>query len=266
MAPEGSTGEMDPNSRLVPWNRHRPRGRNGIKALLDTRQTTPLSNPIIQDIHSMGKHFFNKRLNAFNALEIKFDSSILLPLIQIASNNIGEDYHTLNPRWPSNILWISNNNKKSYNLFLKIFNELGVEAVMKNFISHRETIVMYNGFYVTRSKCSATNFHTDWPDGNNDGFTLITPLIHPPGNPDLAYLDKDSNQRTYKYEMGKAINFGSNFIHSTEIGHSDAPSVLLSMTYGTDMMELWEPNYQIVDPNSLFYRLPNGAFVDKNNK
>ena len=213
----------------------------------------------------MGQHFINRQLNACNAIEIQFDASILEPLIAVYSGGLGASYYNLNPHWPSDIRWISNNNRESYDLFFDAFKGMKIESIMKKFIAHENNLTMYCGFFVTRSICSSVNMHTDWPGGNNDGFTLITPLIHPAGSPNLVYQDLDKQQRTYKYELGKALNFGANFLHSTEVGRSDTPTVLLSITYGTDIMELWKPNFRIVDPNSLFYRLPNGSFVDKNN-
>ena len=78
----------------------------------------------------------------------------------------------------------------------------------------------------------------------------------------LIYKDIDGKDRKYKYEVGKGIVFGSDFIHSTDKGISTSPSVLLSMTFGTDKMNLWEPISKTALYQVNLVRLPNGNFVN----
>ena len=58
------------------------------------------------------------------------------------------------------------------------------------------------------------------------------------------------------------IVLGSDFIHSTDIGSSNSPYVLLSMTFGTDMMNLWEPISKTALSQGNLVSLPNGNFIN----
>jgi hypothetical protein len=120
---------------------------------------------------------------------------------------------------------------------------------------------MYSGYFVVRSKASSTHFHEDWASTcQNNGFTLITPLIHPSDGIDLLFKDKHGSSKSYKYKNGKCIVFGSHFNHSTDIGTSSQPSILLSINFGSDSMEHWDEMLKTISGQSLFYCLPNGTF------
>ena len=208
----------------------------------------------------MGKLFINNALKAPNVLEIKFDFNLIKYLMEEINK---DDLHTTSPSWNSNIKWISNNSFRSYSVFYECFNKLQLSRIFQQFVEHNKKIILYSGFFVSRSTCSDFNFHHDWiTECQNNAFTLIAPLIHPKDGMNLIYKDIDGKDRKYKYEVGKGIVFGSDFMHSTDKGISTSPSVLLSMTFGTDKMNLWEPISKTALYQGNLVRLPNGNFVN----
>tara|TARA_X000001036_G_scaffold392987_1_gene392178 strand:- start:68 stop:706 length:639 start_codon:yes stop_codon:yes gene_type:complete len=208
----------------------------------------------------MGQLFTNNILKAQNVLDIKFDFNLINHLIKEINK---EDLHTYSPSWNSDIKWISNNSFRSYSVFYECFNNLQLSNIFKQFVDHKTNLMLYSGFFVSRSTCLDFNFHNDWiPECQNNAFTLITPLIHPKDGINLIYKDIDGKNQKYTYQVGKAIVFGGNFIHSTDIGTSTSPSVLLSMTFGTDKMNLWEPISKTALHQGNLVRLPNGNFIN----
>ena len=208
----------------------------------------------------MGKTFVNNTLEAPNVVEIKFDFNSIRHLIEEISK---DDLHTASPSWDSDIKWISNNSFRSYGVFYECFNKLQLSSIFEKFVEHNKKLILYSGFFVSRSTCSGFNFHHDWvTECQNNAFTLIAPLIHPKDGINLIYKAFDGKERKYKYELGKGIAFGSDFIHSTDKGISTSPSVLLSMTFGTDKMNLWEPISKTALNQGNLVRLPNGNFVN----
>ena len=121
------------------------------------------------------------------------------------------------------------------------------------------------GVLVIRSECTAPNYHVDWlSESGTNAFTLITPVIQPSDGVNLLFKDNEGLEREYEYEVGKCIAFSSNFQHSTAVGTSSSPSVLLSMTFGTDRMVYWDAISKTAAAQGQMYRLPNGYFVHKN--
>ena len=216
------------------------------------------------------KNFVNQKYNAINMIEFDIDQEILKPLHKILSLPLSQDdfCSASPPDWNSDIRWISNNSTKSYNIFHNVFKSLlktqGMQDLIK-YIPHNNNIIMYSGFFVVRSKASASHFHVDWSNTtHNNGFTLITPLIQPNDGINLLFKDKFGSPKPYAYKSGKCIAFGSNFIHSTDIGTSSKPSILLSMNFGTDSMKHWDEMLKTISGQSLFYCLPNGTFSNSN--
>lgn len=208
----------------------------------------------------MGNLFINNQFKAKNVLEITFNFNLIKDLIEEIHR---DDLFTVSPSWNSDIKWISNNSLRSYGVFEDYFNKLQLPTIFKRFVEYKKSLILYSGFFVSRSNCSAYNFHFDWlSECKNNAFTLIAPLIHQKDGINLVYKDIDGKDRKYKYEIGKGIVFGSDFIHSTDIGSSNSPSVLLSMTFGTDMMNLWEPISKTALSQGNLVRLPNGNFIN----
>ena len=208
----------------------------------------------------MGQQFINNILKAPNVLTIRFDFDLIKHLIEEINK---DDLHTYSPSWNSDIKWISNNSFRSYGVFNECFNKLQLARIFQQFVEHEKKIILYSGFFVSRSTCSEFTFHHDWiKKSQNNAFTLITPLIHPKDGINLIYKDVDGKASKYKYEFGKGLVFGSHFLHSTEVGSSTSPSILLSMTFGTDKMNLWEPISKTALYQGNLVRLPNGNFVN----
>ena len=213
--------------------------------------------------------FFNDQLNAFNAIEFTFDEKILNDIKKIASAPLQrDDFFMTAPKWNSDIKWESACSFKSFKLFNDLFKKLIASKGLQMAASHidfNERIIMYSGFIVIRSRCTAPSFHDDWfPECGTNAFTLLTPIIHPSDGPNLLFKDSDGVDRKYKYEPGKGIVFSNKFIHSTDVGVSSSPSFLLSMVFGTDRMKYWEAISETAANQGKVYRLPSGHFVYNN--
>ena len=216
----------------------------------------------------MGKNFMNQHFNAPNVMEFNFDQRILDKLTKLVSSPIiSDDFSFVRPDWSGNIHWVCGCSFKSYKIFNDLFEELLILDDMQTLINHidfNNRIIMYSGFFVVRSECQTPNFHHDWAANcNNNAFTLITPVIHPGDGLNLLYKDNEGINRKYNYELGSCITFGSKFGHSTDVGVSSSPSILLSMTFGTDLMQHWEAIAQTAATQSKVYRLRNGNFFHK---
>ena len=209
----------------------------------------------------MGKSFFNDKLNSLNAVEIDFDASLKSLLLPELSK---EDYYTARPDWNSDITWISADSFRSYSVFLECFERLKLASIFAPLIEHQSSIILYSGFFVKRLRCSDYNFHVDWQnDCDNNAFTLIAPLLLPEKSPGLVYYDANHQIKKYSYSLSKAIVFGSGFIHSTDIGSTHSPVVLLSLTFGTDDMKYWDAISKTALSQSRLMRLPCGLFLNK---
>ena len=213
--------------------------------------------------------FINKKLNAVNVVEFSFDAKILDEIKKIASSSLQrDDFYCARPNWSSNIQWESCDSFKSFKMFDDVFKMLlandGMQ-VAREHIAYEKKIVMYSGFLVIRSECTAPSLHVDWDrESGTNAFTLITPVIQPSDGLNMIFIDNEGFERKYEYEVGKCIAFSSNFLHSTAVGTSSSPSVLLSMTFGTDRMVYWDAISKTAANQGQMYRLPNGCFVHKN--
>ena len=219
-------------------------------------------------LNKSSNNILNEEFNAFNVVEFSVDTKLLDTIKKIASSPLRrDDFYCTRPEWSSNIQWESTNSFESFKIFNDLFKKLitsdGMQLVREH-IAYQEKIVMYSGFLVIRSECTAPNFHTDWVDeSGTNAFTLITPLIHDSDGLNLSFKDNAGLVRKYEYEFGKCLAFSSKFLHSTEEGASSSPSVLLSMTFGTDRMEYWDSISKSAAEQGKLHRLPNGQFVHK---
>jgi tetratricopeptide (TPR) repeat protein len=239
-----------------------------LQAALAGEKLNALEERSLSGLKQSSNNFLNKELNTSNVVEFSFDAKILDGIKKIASSTLRrDDFFCMHPKWSSDIQWESNYSFKSFKIFNDVFKKLlnndGMQVVREH-IAHKEQIMMYGGSLVIRSKCTATNFHVDWtPESGNNAFTLITPIIQPSDGVNLLFKDNEGLERQYEYEVGKCIAFGSHFLHSTEVGTSSSPTVLLSMNFGTDLMDDWDAISKTAANQGLFYRLPNGHFVNK---
>jgi hypothetical protein len=167
--------------------------------------------------------------------------------------------------YQSDLTWISVDDAQAYGALCDIFAKLDVERQLAPLVEHTGKLRVYSAFFVVRTVCSSPTFHTDWKEvvGTN-ALTLMTPLSNFPieesPNGTFQLLNRDfqstiryyydeagddtdtSGVRTYPYSKGKAIIFGSNFLHSTEPGRatsSDRPNVYLCFEFGSDMGSHW---------------------------
>jgi len=208
--------------------------------------------------------FVNEGLDAPNVFRYKVDAAVICELKQLLGGPFDpQDYCIVNPKWDSDIKWISPNSLESYRVFYSIFRRLGIAGHTAQFFDIDKTVRMYTGFLVSRSKCEKPNFHVDWQKTNNEAFTLITPITDNTAGFGLIYKRISGSIAEYEYKMGEAIIFGDDFLHSTKPGYSEQPVVLLSFTFGTDKMEHWPRISLTAGGQSNLVRLPDGNFMVK---
>lgn len=157
------------------------------------------------------------------------------------------------------LLWVSNNNLRTYNLFKSFLKSLDIIDDIKTLVDFEKHIRMYCGFFVIGNKMDVQTWHVDYMPGAN-AYTLITPLFEPDeSHGNLIYRDQDKNVKTLKYKMNEAVIFGDHFQHATEpYEKSDKLRVMVSLTMGTDKLEHWEILKQTIGAQSSFMILPCG--------
>ncbi len=222
------------------------------------------------------KHFISPQFMAANVIEVDLPMALIesfsdvLPEVarlpcetaDVRLSN-GLQLHAMRPgtKWHSDILWISQNDAASYAYFREIFDQSGLAERVAPHVDHDRSIVLYSGFFVSRSQCHQPNFHADWLEGNNDAFTLLAPLTDNFGDMGLLYRDLHGGIAEYDYQLGKGIVFGDHFVHSTKPGLSQEPAILLCFNFGTDRMDNWPKIAQTTATQSKFYCQPDGTFV-----
>ena len=157
------------------------------------------------------------------------------------------------------LLWVSNNNAHTYNIFKSFMNDLDIMEDIKDLVDFENKIEVYCGFFVVGKKMDRETWHKDYRDGAN-GYTLITPLYELEGSHgNLMYKDDSSSVKTYEYKMNEAIVFGDGFEHATQpYPESDKLRVMLSFTFGTDKVKYWDILKETISAQSNFMILPCG--------
>lgn len=157
------------------------------------------------------------------------------------------------------LLWVSCNNRNTYDIYRRFFDMLEIEDDLKNFVDYDEKIIMYCGFFVIGNQAPEEVWHVDYFPGAN-AYTLITPLYeldNDHGN--LLYEARDKSIDRYKYALNEAIIFGDHFEHSTEpYRKSKSKRILLSLTFGTDKIKHWDILKDTIGNQSNFMILPCG--------
>ena len=161
------------------------------------------------------------------------------------------------------LLWISNNNTQTYNIFKSFMSELDVMEDIRSLVDCEDQIEVYCGFFVVGNKMDRQTWHKDFLDGAN-GYTLITPLYElETSHGNLMYKDKSLNIKNYKYKVNEAIIFGDGFEHATEpYSKTDELRVMLSFTFGTDKIEYWDTLKETIGEQSNYMILPCGHQKD----
>lgn len=216
------------------------------------------------------KKFFNEDMAAPNVLRVPIDVAELQDLKRMAASESGRRWlFSMSPPWGSDIRWHSARTKRRFAKFRTIFERLGIAAHVEKYLDLDREVRLYNSFLVTRSRCKQTNFHVDWDDANNEGFTMMTPLSENCSGFGLLYEKADGSIGEYDYKAGEAIIFGDDFVHSTKPGQRDEPVVLLCFNFGTDKMEHWHKiertaarqGLLICRPDGRFHRIPAGRRI-----
>ena len=157
------------------------------------------------------------------------------------------------------LLWISNNNTHTYNMFKSFMDELDIMDEVKSLVDFNDKIEVYCGFFVVGKGMDRQTWHKDYMDGAN-AYTFITPLFElDDAHGNLMYKDESSNIKTYQYKMNEAVIFGDGFEHATEpYAKTDSLRVMLSFTFGTDKIEYWDTLKQTIGEQSNYMILPCG--------
>lgn len=157
------------------------------------------------------------------------------------------------------LLWVSNDNLTTYDVFNGFFRSLDIVDEVKQLIDFENEVVVYCGFFVVGDHLPEAKWHVDYFDGAN-AFTLIAPLFQPVStHGDFLYRDNESIVRKYRYKRGEAIILGDRFPHTTEpYPKTSSRRVLLSLTFGTDKLEHWRVLKETVGRQSNFLVLPCG--------
>lgn len=209
--------------------------------------------------------FSNPILKAPNVLEIDVDLNVIHEFTALLDEQVLHGRFTcMQPNWSSDIRWISPDTLDTFRFFQSRFERLGIAAHVRPWLDIESCVRMYSGFLVTRSHCEAPDFHMDWRDTGHQAFTLLTPITNNADEFGLLYKRCDGEVVAYPYQMGKALIFGDNFVHSTQPGHSLLPVALLSFTFGTDRMEYWERISKTAANQGNLVRLPDGRFQVRN--
>lgn len=157
------------------------------------------------------------------------------------------------------LLWISNNNAHTYEIFKTFMDELDIMDDIKELVDFENDIQVYCGFFVVGKKMDRETWHKDFQDGAN-AYTLITPLFElDESHGQLMYKDDTSATKVHEYKMNEALVFGDGFEHATQpYPETDQLRVMLSFTFGTDKIEHWPVLKQTIGEQSNYMILPCG--------
>ena len=162
------------------------------------------------------------------------------PLLQTSSGQFQKlrsgdsDFCTATPRWQSDIAWISPLGEASFRFFQALFDRLQI-AQQFAFLCE---VCLFSAFFVRRRAARKTNFHRDFPGNAKTVFTFMAPLHDMSRLSDCQLLCQDHRGRIrqYRYQLGQAIVFGGEFVHSTETGVAPQPLAFLCFTFGDRRM------------------------------
>ena len=224
--------------------------------------------------------FVNLKLNAKNVLEIPVPFQILTDLREyfdkyvepylVEGKYVGglkgpgkHKFYCVAPNnWGSDIQWISVDSRSTYNYFVPYFKDIGLDDIFKDIIDVEKEIVIYNVFFVVRSRCQQHKWHIDFYRGTNvNAFTFLTPL-QDKNYINLAYRDLNNEEQLYEYKRGTAIAFGENFMHSTNVTPKGDREVLFCLSFGTDKLRDWEVIRQTAAVQGNYYMHPIRGYTN----
>lgn len=222
-------------------------------------------------------HQINADLEAANVIELDIDYAVVQESYAEVEDIFGAGnfdglrvdgasgigLYSVSPGWNSDISWVSSGNEQAFAYFDRHFQKLKVVEKTQEQIGDHGELIMYSGFFVTRTYATEASFHHDYSDGvGMNAFTLMTPVMATGEKGNLLYKTAEGDERVYKYKPGTAICFGSNFLHSTEPFSSEDPYAFLCFTYGVRNPELWPLIAETVAEQGLFYRHPQDGIVE----
>ena len=219
---------------------------------------------------------YNDELCAKNVIELDLDAEIVKASYDEVSDILdgtffeglrespesGIGLYSVCPGWNGDLCWISSGNKAGFAFFDKYFELLDVAAKTKSVLDDCGELIMYSGFFVTRSTTNDSYYHVDYEaEVGTNALTLMTP-VKPTGKiGNLLYHDDKGEENIYRYSPGTAVCFGGGFSHSTEPFQSAEPYVFLCFTFGVTDMELWDSIAVTAANQGAFYRHPQRGIV-----
>jgi hypothetical protein len=223
----------------------------------------------------------NRTLGAYNVFEVPIDPSVIDAANDIYRQHIAprvadqegpfesaDDlaFYVKRPKgWDSDISWWSADNASAYQHFdRECFEKIRFDEELLRLIDVDTDIRMYCPFFVVRSRCEQTRFHSDYEwDAGTNGYTLMTPVQDMSSDVDghLEYLDIRGRRRMYRYRVGTAVVFGAGFIHGTQKMLAGSPRAFLCFTFGSDKEQHWPALKKTVATWSRQVRRPGGALI-----
>ena len=174
----------------------------------------------------------------------------------------GIGLYSVCPGWNGDLCWISSGNEAGFAFFDKYFELLEVETKTKAVLGDCGEMIMYSGFFVTRSETKDAFYHVDYGvEVGTNAFTLMTPVKPTGETGNLLFHDDQGEETVYHYSTGTAVCFGGGFYHSTEPFQSAEPYVFLCFTFGVTDMELWDSIAETAANQGVFYRHPQRGIV-----
>lgn len=219
--------------------------------------------------------FVNPSLLAVNAFEIDIPGDLLEELEPLAAESRAMEenqrryrlsngvtlYNERPLHWRSDICWLSHADEEAYHWFERIYDRLGVAALVAPFVPHDREIRLFAGFFVTRSQCDALDMHCDWLTEKSEAFTLMAPLTANASDMGMTYDSVLGSKRDLTYRLGKGLVFGPKFNHSTAVGQLDERAVFLCLNFGTDRMDNWQQISRTTATQCDLLRQPDGSFI-----
>ncbi len=226
----------------------------------------------------MPELIYNSGFNTNNVFEITINKDKLMKLIEVHLSDLNrmkfyeqgkKELHIKNtslpffakiPNWSGDISWVSAASKSTFNFFEQCYQSLEIEFKTQAVTGLEIPLIMYSGFFVVRSFATQTSYHHDYFNSGIQALTLITPIQLGNNNKTGHLLYKDNQQKecVYKYQIGKAILFGSDFLHSTQPFESQERCIFLSFTYGSTDLQAWKEIKKTAANQGIAYRHPDG--------
>lgn len=227
---------------------------------------------------------YNKELRALNVFELDIDYDKVWKLTQphveqlnrtvlykpsinnLHLKSLSLPLYVEIPQWNSDIAWVSAAAKETFEFFDTCFNDLEIAEKTKRVTNLDFSLIMYSGFFVVRSYANAPHFHQDYTRTGINAFTLMTPvqINETADDGNLLYVNIMGQVIKYNYKKGKAITFGSDFIHSTEPFKSNEKFIFLCFTYGCTDLAVWDKIKDTAAYQGISHRNPNGDIIVTN--